>query len=88
MNLNTFLEQNTHWTQLENTLIGKFTFDGFSEVSAAVQESMQLASELNHHPEVTFGFNTLKIVLTTHDAGSSITDLDIEFAEKFTQKIL
>jgi 4a-hydroxytetrahydrobiopterin dehydratase len=88
MDLNTFLEQNPDWKQENCALVGKFTFTDFSEVGAVVQKTIDLATELNHHPEVTFGFNIVKIVLTTHDAGNSITDLDIDFAKKFTARLL
>jgi 4a-hydroxytetrahydrobiopterin dehydratase len=85
MDLHAFLAANTQWTEEDQTLIGEFTYDGFSAVCAAVQKSMQLANELDHHPEVTFGYNTVKITLTSHDAGNTITDRDVEFAQKFTQ---
>jgi 4a-hydroxytetrahydrobiopterin dehydratase len=87
MTLHTFLEQNSQWKQEENTLTGEFTFDGFSGVSAAIQQCMQLAKKLDHHPEATFGYKTIKIVLTTHDAGNLITELDVEFAQTFTQQL-
>lgn len=67
-------------------LIGEFNYEGFSSVCVAVQESVRLAAELEHHPEVTFGYNSVKITLATHDDGSTITDKDIVFTQKFTQQ--
>jgi|AntRauTorckE6833_2_1112554.scaffolds.fasta_scaffold05922_7 4a-hydroxytetrahydrobiopterin dehydratase len=86
MDLYTFLAANTQWSEENQTLVGEFRFDDFSAVCAAVQRSMQLANELDHHPEVTFGYNTLKIALTSHDADDTITDKDIDFAQKFTEQ--
>lgn len=84
MDLHAFLEANTQWSAEDQRLVGTFAYDGFSDVCAAVQSSLQLATELDHHPEVTFGYNTVKIVLTSHEAGDIITEKDVEFAQKFT----
>ena len=38
------------------------------------------AQELNHHPDIAFGWGYVRITLTTHDAGG-ITDLDHRLAK-------
>lgn len=86
MDLPTFLETHPQWREENQTLIGEFKYDRFSSVCAAVQENLRLAAELDHHPEVTFGYNKVNITLTSHDASNTITDKDIEFAQKFTQQ--
>lgn len=35
---------------------------------------------LNHHPELTIGYKTVRVSFTTHDAGNIITENDIAAA--------
>lgn len=45
---------------------------------AAIQD------ELNHHAELTLGYNTLGVSVSTHSAGGRITDLDVKLARRIT----
>jgi 4a-hydroxytetrahydrobiopterin dehydratase len=40
------------------------------------------AEKMNHHPEWTNVWNTVKFSLSTHDAGNTVTDRDRRLAEK------
>jgi 4a-hydroxytetrahydrobiopterin dehydratase len=40
-----------------------------------------VAEKMNHHPTWTNTWNTVRIELTTHDAGSTVTDLDHALAK-------
>lgn len=40
------------------------------------------AEKRNHHPEVFWVYNRVKIVLRTHDAGNKVTTLDIDSAHE------
>lgn len=57
-----------------------WTLDGFTGVRAAVTGLMDLAEQLDHHPEVRFGYRTLSVRWTTHDQGG-ITPRDTAAAE-------
>lgn len=46
---------------------------------AAIQRIGDLAEGANHHPELTWVYNGLTIVLTTHDAGG-LTKKDLHLA--------
>lgn len=39
------------------------------------------AEELNHHPELSNVYNTVKVALTTHDAGDQVTEMDMKLAK-------
>ena len=46
---------------------------------ALAAASVALADEIDHHPIMTIGFNSLRIEMWTHDRGG-ITDLDVRLA--------
>ena len=58
-----------------------------NELKEIIGKLCDLADELDHHPTVTFGYNTLRIETTTHDAGNRITQKDVELAERVCQLI-
>ena len=47
---------------------------------AVATASVPLATDSDHHPLMTIGYNSLRIELWTHDRGG-VTQLDIDFAE-------
>ena len=81
-----FLRKSENWQQVENTLVGNWKLTDFAELRKAVGKLCDLADELNHHPTVTYGYNTLRVETTTHDAGSTITTKDIELAKRECNK--
>ncbi|WP_327319074.1 4a-hydroxytetrahydrobiopterin dehydratase [Streptomyces sp. NBC_01235] len=42
----------------------------------------QIQDELNHHSELTLGYNTVSLAVNTHSAGDAVTDLDVELARR------
>ena len=46
---------------------------------ALAAASVALADEIDHHPIMTIGFNSLRIEMWTHDKGG-ITELDFQLA--------
>ena len=68
-----------------DTIFCKITFNNFSEAWAFLSRIALLAEQINHHPEMWNVYNRVKIVLTTHDAGNKITDLDIQTAKRIVQ---
>ncbi len=69
------------WQETNNQLYKQFTFGGFKEAMAFMNQVAQIAEELNHHPEIRNSYNTVELWLTTHDASNKITDKDRAFAE-------
>ena len=47
----------------------------------AVDEIAVVAEAMNHHPDLDIRWRTLRVVLSTHDAGG-VTQLDIEMAHR------
>jgi 4a-hydroxytetrahydrobiopterin dehydratase len=68
------------WTQREGKLECEFVFADFSEAFAFMTRVALLAEQAGHHPDWSNSWNRVKISLTTHDAGSMVTDLDRDLA--------
>ena len=68
------------WTEANGRLERELVFGSFREAFAFMTQVAFLAEELNHHPEWSNVYNRVKIALTTHDAGNTVTDFDREFA--------
>lgn len=80
-----FLATHPDWCVSGETLVGNWKLSGFDAVKPLVGKLCNLADSFNHHPTVTFGYNTIQVETTTHDAGNTITEKDIELAQRVTQ---
>ncbi len=69
------------WREENNALVADLEFGDFVEAFAFMTEVAALAEEHNHHPEWCNVYNRVSIRLTTHDAGSRVTDKDRALAE-------
>jgi 4a-hydroxytetrahydrobiopterin dehydratase len=68
------------WTERDGGLHRDFEFADFSEAFAFMTQVALLAEKRNHHPDWSNAWNRVSISLTTHDAGSVVTDGDREMA--------
>lgn len=50
--------------------------------TALVVHIAQIQQELNHHSELTLGYNTVSLAVNTHDAGGAVTAKDFQLAER------
>lgn len=69
------------WTEDKNSIIADFTFKDFIQAFAFMTEVALHAEKLNHHPSWSNSYNHVNIILTTHDAGNTITDKDRKMAD-------
>ena len=70
----------TGWIESEGALRRTFKFADFSEAFAFMTRVALLAEKANHHPDWSNSWNTVEISLTTHSAGSTVTENDRNFA--------
>jgi 4a-hydroxytetrahydrobiopterin dehydratase len=70
----------SEWTESEGALRRRFTFKDFSEAFGFMTRVAILAEKANHHPDWSNSWNTVDIALTTHSAGSPVTDNDRNLA--------
>ncbi|MEL6389877.1 MAG: 4a-hydroxytetrahydrobiopterin dehydratase [Bacteroidota bacterium] len=72
------------WTEQENRLSATYQFRDFVQAFAFMTEVAFAAERAAHHPNWSNVYNTVKIDLTTHDAGNTVTDKDRQLAEQIT----
>lgn len=82
-----FVDTHQAWSVSGETLIGNWKCADFTELRQIVMKLCELAEELNHHPTVTYGYNTLRVETTTHDARNTITQKDIELATRISRLV-
>ena len=56
-----------------------FVFADFNAAFAWMSRVAMMAEKLDHHPEWSNVYKTVKVTLTTHDAGG-LSDLDVKMA--------
>lgn len=75
------------WKEENNKLSRTFTFADFSEAFAFMTRVALAAEKMDHHPTWSNTWNTVKIELSTHDAGNRVTDKDRKLAAAIDQLI-
>lgn len=70
------------FTQEEASLNASFVFYDFRTAFVFMTEVAFLSESMNHHPNWTNVYNRVEILITTHDAGNKLTDLDFSLALK------
>ena len=69
------------WKEENNKLSRTFKFADFSEAFAFMTRVALLAETQNHHPDWSNTWNKVRIDLSTHDAGNTVTDKDKNLAK-------
>jgi 4a-hydroxytetrahydrobiopterin dehydratase len=70
------------WQTEGDALVSDRQFADFAQAMAYVYRVAALAEEHNHHPDIMIhGWNKVRLTLTTHDAGGTVTDADHAMAE-------
>lgn len=67
------------WTQREGKLHREYRFPDFVAAFGFMAKVALVAERMNHHPEWENVYGTVRVHLTTHDAGG-ITRRDLELA--------
>jgi 4a-hydroxytetrahydrobiopterin dehydratase len=67
------------WRLDGGKLFREFRFADFGEAFGFMTRSALVAEKLDHHPEWSNVYATVRVHLTTHDAGG-LTELDLELA--------
>ena len=77
-----FLKDLKGWEWNEDKLKKSFQFSNFKEAMGFILRISYEAEAADHHPEVFNCYNRVEIGLNTHDAGSKVTQKDIDLARE------
>ncbi|MBO6935843.1 MAG: 4a-hydroxytetrahydrobiopterin dehydratase [Deltaproteobacteria bacterium] len=77
--LNAFLKGAPAWTREGDTIARDFKAASDRDAARAIARIADLAIGANHHPELTWVYDSLHIELSTHDAGG-LTKKDVHLA--------
>lgn len=69
------------WTRDGKAISRTWTFDDFPPALAFINRVGELAEAANHHPDIYNSWATVRLRLTTHDAGG-LTDRDFDLAKE------
>ena len=72
------------WSVIEGKLHKDYRFADFVEAFGFMARAALVAESMNHHPEWFNVYHTVKVDLSTHDAGG-ITELDLQLAGRMDQ---
>src|SRR5436309_5080659 len=75
------------WKVESGKLHREYRFAGFVEAFGFMASAALVAESMNHHPEWFNVYHTVKIDLTTHDAGG-ISENNVEMAKRFEKLAL
>jgi 4a-hydroxytetrahydrobiopterin dehydratase len=73
-----------HWNQRGKRIWRTFVFDDFIQGLRFVNRVARLAEAINHHPDISFRYNKVRLSLTTHDE-SGLTIKDFKLARKINR---
>ena len=68
------------WSLEDVKLSKTFKFTDFREALAFIVRIGLEAESANHHPELFNVYSTVKVSLSTHDAGGKVTSKDVDLA--------
>ena len=68
------------WNETPAHLEREFQFVDFRTAMAFLNRVAEVAEAHGHHPEIFNVYGRVRLTLTTHDAGNSVTDKDHKLA--------
>lgn len=70
------------WSVDGDRLARSYRLGSHFAATAMVVHIAQVQEKLNHHSDLTLGYNTLSLTVNTHSVGGAITELDFALARK------
>ncbi|AKL68596.1 4a-hydroxytetrahydrobiopterin dehydratase [Streptomyces goshikiensis] len=70
------------WAYENDRITRTYRLDGHFAASALVAHIAALQQELNHHSDLTLGYDTVRLAVNTHSAGDAVTATDFALAER------
>ena len=76
----------SEWMRQGDVITRTFRFAGFPEATAFVQQLVEPAEGINHHPDVDVRYDRVIITLSTHESGG-LTENDFALAEQIDRLV-
>jgi 4a-hydroxytetrahydrobiopterin dehydratase len=70
------------WSLDGDRLTRSYRLGSHFAATAMVVHIAQVQEELDHHSDLTLGYNTVSLSVHTHSAGGAVTEKDFELARK------
>lgn len=68
-----------------NKIQKQFEFKDFSEALRFINQLAEICEQQNHHPEINWIYNKVKLTLTTHEAGNIVTEKDLKLSNSIDE---
>jgi 4a-hydroxytetrahydrobiopterin dehydratase len=70
------------WSLDGDRLARSYRLGSHFAATAMVVHIAQVQEELDHHSDLTLGYNTVSLTVNTHSAGGAVTEKDFELARR------
>ncbi|MFF7177849.1 4a-hydroxytetrahydrobiopterin dehydratase [Streptomyces sp. NPDC008121] len=70
------------WTLADDRITRTYRLGDHFAATALVVHVAQIQQELDHHSDLTLGYDTVAVSVHTHSAGGTITEKDFALAER------
>ncbi|MBN0044468.1 4a-hydroxytetrahydrobiopterin dehydratase [Streptomyces actuosus] len=73
------------WSLDDDRLVRSYRLANHFAATALVIHIAQVQEELDHHSDLTLGYNTVSVAVNTHSVGGRVTGLDVELARRIQE---
>ncbi|MER5732584.1 4a-hydroxytetrahydrobiopterin dehydratase [Streptomyces sp. NPDC002138] len=70
------------WAFEDDRIVRTYRLGTHFAASALVAHIATVQDELNHHSDLTLGYNTVRLAVNTHSAGDAVTEADFALAQR------
>ncbi|WP_329620335.1 4a-hydroxytetrahydrobiopterin dehydratase [Streptomyces sp. NBC_01255] len=70
------------WSVESDRLLRTYRLGDHFAATALVVHVARIQQELDHHSDLTLGYNTVALSVNTHSAGGTVTEKDFQLAER------
>ena len=79
--IQTSLSELPGWEHADNKISKTYEFKSYVEGLGFATTAGTLCEGMDHHPDIIIGWRKVTLSFTTHDAGSKVTEKDINAAK-------
>lgn len=70
------------WSLAGDRIARSYRLGSHFAATAMVVHIAQVQEELDHHSDLTLGYNTVSLTVNTHSVGGAVTERDFELARR------